>query len=444
MITARGIITAMGKNVYLRRIKKMAKNRLLAITIPLILSLVFAIGVILRVYNLNNVIERSPDEYTYTYLAQKIAQHGVSEGIKLVTREQLSNKELWIYFPPPPTRTGYLWLLSNVMKALNSADVKVGSYISFAASVISLLLLMALGLRFFNPWITLYALLFMIVSPMELAIARRTWQDAMVGCIGLSLIYFSCEISRNIKRAIWYFLLIVVGSYYVSVKESGIFIYGLCVMWLLWVLFIKERSTLKGLFLIIFSALGVGITITILTHISGGIRPIIDSVRCWVTAMPTNQYAIEYQSGPWYYFLEGFWIVSPVSAILCLIGIAGNLLPDKRLGKATFLSDAASSRAIRGIILFVIVFMTAAITTPLFQNMRYVSILYAPFYLISGLGLWYIISLAKVTQNFRKAVILIVCVLILMAIRDYKTFEKIFIRTGIKDVSIKMLRDYSR
>lgn len=433
----------MDKNTHL---KKVLKNRRIMIILSIFL-LVFMLGIILRVYNLNNVAQRSPDEYTYTYLAQNIVQHGVSEGIKLVTQEHISNKELWIYFPPPPTRTGYLWLLASAMKMLNSVDIKIGSYISFVFSCISLLLVIALGLRFFNPWITLYALLFMGVSPMELAIARRTWQDAMVGCIGLSLIYFSCEISRNIKRPIWYFLLIVIGTYYVSVKESGIFIYGLCVMWLLWVLLIKERSTLKGLFLIIFSALGVGITIAILTQISGGIATIIDSVRCWIKAMPTNQYAIEYQSGPWYYFLEGFWIVSPLSATLCLVGITGALLPQEILQKAGIFFNAANHRAIRGIVLFIITFMTAAILTPFFQNMRYVSILYAPFYLISGLGFWYVISVVKSILKvfyFRIAITSIILVIIFIAVRDYKAFEKIFIRTGIKDVSIKMLRDYSR
>ncbi len=433
----------MNKNTYL---KKVSENLRIMI-IPIILSLVFAIGIILRVDNLGNVAQRSPDEYTYTYLAQKIVQHGVSEGIKLVTQEQLSNKELWIFFPPPPTRVGYLWLLAGVMKTLNNVGINVGAYISLVFSCISLLLVMALGLRFFNPWITLYALLFMGVSPMELAIARRTWQDAMVGCIGLSLIYFSCEISRNIKRPIWYLILIVIGTYYVSVKESGIFIYGLCVMWLLWVLLIKEKSILNGMCLIILSALGVGVAITILTQISGGVTTIIDSMRCWVKAMPTNQYAIEYQSGPWYYFLEGFWIVSPLSAILCLIGIAGSLLPQEILPKTGTFSNAVNHRAIRGIVLFIIVFMTAAILTPLFQNMRYVSVLYAPFYLISGLGLWCVISIARSMLKvfyFRIAVASIIVAIIFMAVRDYKAFEKIFIRTGIKDVSIKMLRDYSR
>ncbi|MDD5679781.1 MAG: hypothetical protein PHI59_00865, partial [Candidatus Omnitrophica bacterium] len=240
---------------------------------------------------------------------------------------------------------------------------------------------------------------------------------------------------------------IVIGSYYISTKESGILIYGLCIAWLLWVLLIEEKAVSKSILLIACSAVGVAITAATLLYIGGGISNILASLQCWVGAIPTNQYAIEYQSGPWYYFLQGFWIVSPVSMLLCFIGIIGTLSANERLQNMDSLFNATHLRAIRGIVLLLIVVMTIAMATPHFQNLRYVSVLYAPFYLISGLGLWYIISAAKSMRKgsyFHMAITLIVFTLIFMAIRDYNAFEKIFIRTGIKDVSIKMLRDYSR
>lgn len=410
--------------------------------------LVFAIGVTLRITNLNNVARRSPDERTYTYLAKTILEKGTVKGVKLLIEEHSSNQELWIYFPPITTRTGYLSLLAAIMKIASSVDIKIGSYISCAFSIVSLLLLIAIGLRFFNPWIALCALLFMSVSPMELAIARRTWQDAMVGCLGLSLIYFSCEISRNTNKIFWYIPFIILGSYFISVKESGIVIYGLCIIWLLWMLSRKENFLSKSILLITSCSLGLAVAVAILIYISGGIQPAIQTFNIWKAAIPTNTYALEYQSGPWYYFLQGFWIISPFNAFMCLIGMAGTLLSVKALREMPPLSDQAKRRSILGIIFVAAAFMIIGLATPHFQNLRYVSALYGPFYLVSALGLWYIISLAGVfkSKGFYSYIVVIGIIIAVgfAAARDYHNFKKIFIRNGILDLSIRMVRECSR
>lgn len=389
----------------------------------------------MRINNLDNITRRSRDEGIYTQEAKTIVLEG-GEGIKLLIREYNLNKELWIY--PPPIRVGYLWLLASVMKMTKRTDEKVGAYVSCAFSIISLLLLIIMGLRFFNPWIALSALLFTTVSPMDLAIARRTWQDAMLGCVGLSLIYFCCELTRNAHRIIWYILFVIVGSYSILIKESGIFLYGLCMLWLLWTLFIKEKSYLKGFLLMIVSAVGISISVLTLTHAAGGIRPVIEVLTHVKEAMPTNIYAVEYQSGPWYRLLQGFWIISPVNAFLCVLGITGAFF--------TSLPDNKNRNAIFGIIFFMLAFMTITIITPYCQNLRYVSVLFVPFYLMAGLGLWHIVSFAKVkTGNyFFYIAIAFIIAIILVAARDYRNFKKIFLRTGIPDLSMRMVREYSR
>lgn len=397
---------------------------------------VLTIGIGLRIDNLNNITRRSPDEKIYTQQAKAIALEGL-EGARLWIQEYNLNKAWWIF--PPPTRVGYLWLVAFVMKITNSMDEKVGAYISCAFSIISLLLLIVLGLRFFNPWIALTALLFMSVSPMDLAIARRVWQDAMLGCIGLSLIYFCCEITRNTHKIIWYILFIIIGSYCILIKESAVFIYGLCMLWLLWTLFIKEKSYLQGLLLMIVSAVGASISVLMLAYAVGGITPIIEILRHVKEAMPTNRYAVEYQTGPWYYLLQGFWIISPVNAFLCVFGIVGVSLAS--------LPNDKNRSAIFGIIFFMIAFMAITIVTPYCQNLRYVSVLFVPFYLISGLGLWYAVSFTKVILHKFSFYILIAFVIVriaLAAVSDYQNFQKIFLRTGIMDVSIRMIREHSR
>ncbi len=401
---------------------------------------VLSIGINLRIINLNNVERRSPDEGIYTYQANTVAKLGAGEGVKTLIKDYNSDKKLWIY--PPPSRVGYIWFLSGVMKLTGRMDEKAGSYISCAFSILSLILLIIIGLRFFNPWVALGGLLLMSVSPMDLAISRRSWQDAMFGCIGLALIYLASEIGRNTKKILWVLPFVALGSYAVLIKEPGIIIYGLCMIWLCWVLFVREKLFLNGSILIIGGVLGSGISALLLVHAAGGLTPVLEVIRHVKEAMPTNTYAIEYQSGPWYQFLHGFWIMSPASVLLCVLGITGIVMPSGRL-----YPDIDRRREAIGILLISTVFFLIAIATPYCQNLRYVSVLYVPFYLLGGLGLWYAaMALKSLLRDFPFYVIIVSLALLLIvaSISDYANFKKIFIRTGILDVSIRMVRECAR
>jgi len=234
--------------------------------------IIFSLGIFLRIYNLNNVASRSPDENVYTYQAGMIAQNGL--GItKLLVKNYNSNPKMWVY--PPPTRIGYLSVLAGVMKLTGKIGMDTGAYISVSASILSLILLVILGLRFLNPVVTFYALLAMSVSPMELAIARRTWQDALLGLCGFLLIYLACEITRNINRIMPYIIFILIGSFSILIKTSGIIIYGLAGMWILWVLVVKKKKILKGILFVLFCTLGSIASAVIIFKTSGGIDPVV-------------------------------------------------------------------------------------------------------------------------------------------------------------------------
>ncbi len=398
---------------------------------------VLLIGINLRIINLNNVGRRSPDEGIYTYQANTVAKFGDVEGVKTLIRDYNSDKKLWIY--PPPSRVGYIWFLSGVMKFTGRMDEKAGAYISCAFSILSLILLIIIGLRFFNPWVALGGLLLMSVSPMDLAIARRSWQDAMFGCVGLAIIYTASEIGRNAKNILWIFPFVALGSYVVLIKEPGVIIYGLCMIWLCWVLFFREKLFINGSILIMGGALGLSLSVFLLVNAAGGLTPVLEVIKHVKEAMPTNTYAIDYQSGPWYQFLQGFWIMSPVSVLLCVLGIAGIVMPAIKL-----FPDIGGRREVIGILLISAAFFFIAIVTPYCQNLRYVSVLYAPFYLLGGLGLWYAaMALKTLLRDIPVYVITasLALLLIIASISDYANFKKIIVRTGILDVSIRMVRE---
>lgn len=393
--------------------------------------IVFVIGAGLRIRNLDNVLWRSSDEGIYTRQANVIIKQG-AEGIRSMVKEHDAKKKLWIF--PPPTRIGYLGLLAGVMKAINRSDDKTGAYISSFFSICALLLLVLMGLRFFNPLSTLFALLFLSVSPMDLAISRRTWSDAMFGFIGLAMVYFCCEITRNTNRVIWYVLLIVIGSYCLLVKELGMVVYGLCLAWVLWITWVKERSFPKGALFLAFSLAGASVSLLVLTHTVGGITPVIRVIEHIRAGLLTNSYAIRYQTGAWYRFLQGFWVISPLNSFLFLVGLIVTLLPDKGIIK--------DRRPILGVMAFAIIFFSFFLAMPYSQNFRYLSAIYAPFYLTGGLGLWYIIFYIKSVArrpSFYIISALITIMIILGAMRDYRIFKQMFVNTGAADVSIRLV-----
>lgn len=423
---------------------KRAKSLQKAIFIVLLFS-VCVLGISLRMCNLTNVTSRSPDEMVYTYQAGTIALYG-TEGIKFLVRQYNMTEDTWQY--PPPIRLGYLWPLAATMKTINLMDVRAGVYISSFFSIVSLLLLILLGLRFFNKWITMYALLFMSVSPMALAIARRTWQDAMLGCIGLLLIYFCCELTRNTNRIIRYIFFIIVGSYCMLIKSSGVLIYALCIFWLLWILLVNEKSFLKSTLLLTFSALGAVISIVFLLQATGGVSAVKEVLMHMGKAVQGSVYARQYCSGHWYRFFEMLWMLTPLNTILCFIGIIGACLPDDIYQKGPIVPINENRNVIFGIIFFMIAFMAVLFLAKKYPlNLRYVSVLYVTFYLISGLGLWYIILfLKKVFKNISTPTVItcIVAMILVTAINDYQNFKRVIVKSGIKDLSIRLLKESSR
>jgi hypothetical protein len=388
-------------------------------------------GIILRFSNLD-IKYRSPDEGIYTMQAAIVAQDGI-EGTRRLLVEYNADKRLWVY--PPPIRIGYTYLLAAVMKASNIFDERAGTYLSTFCSIGAMLMLVLLGLRFFNRWITVAALLLMSVSPMDLAIARRSWQDGVLALAGLLLIYCCCELTARSSRKIWYIPFWLIGIWCVIIKESGIIIYALCVIWLFTVTAFKKKSFVKSALLAVFTLLGIGISIIILGHAAGGLPRVLEVLKHVKDAMPTNTYAIDYQTGPWYRIFEGLWILVPAGFILCVIGIAAVFFTDRR-GQAGNIA--------KWLIFIILSFLFITIVTPYMQNIRYLSVGFVPFYLICGVGLCYLVSLAR---NFFKgrafyAIITITAVtLIIISIYDHQRFHRIFVVGGIKDISVRMLRE---
>jgi hypothetical protein len=404
-------------------------------------AVLLCLGIGIRLANLNIVTGRSPDETNYTRQANILLQDG-TVGLRSIAAEYQLDPAARL--AGPPTRAGYLWMLASTMRLTEKHDESVGAVLSCAASIGSLFMLTLIGTRFFPPWATLFALLFLVVSPAELELARRTWIDALVGFLGISLVYVSGEITRDSQRRIWHLLFVLLGCLGILVKEFGPVVFGFCTGWVLWVMLIQRREFRSGLTLMAGVLVGTGVSVAWIANSIGGFSVLAQTVSNWLGAHVTNDYAIEFQSGPGYLLLRGFQVISPVAALFCAIGLAVILMSRRRLGLLRLRAEDGNWEAIGWMSLFFLSYLALAMILPHWLNLRYVSLLFGPFYLLAGVGFWYAASVCWSRLGiFQRNVFAAVVILGvgIGAYSDYRRFDRIFVRNGVGDLSIKLVLD---
>jgi len=405
------------------------------------IAALLCLGAALRLANLSNVSARTPDERVYT-IQGSVLLNGGHAGLRSLVSKFQQDPVLRLF--PPPTRLGYTWPLAAAMRLTGKMDESVGAYLSCAASIGSLFILALIGVRFFPFWATLFALVFFAVSPMELAISRRAWVDAPVEFLGLSLVYVAAEITRDSGRRIWYVAFVGLGSLGIAVKESGLIGYGFCAIWVLWILLIERRQRFNGLLLAAEGLAMLTITIAWLAISVGGLSVLVKIVSSIPGSNAVNEYAIETQSGPGYLLLRALEIMSPIAAVLCLVGCGVVLLSRGKPNLLHIQNEAANLQVIGWITLFMLAYLAWPMVLPHWLNVRYIAVIFGPFYLIAGLGFWYCASLCREKlKTLDRAVFawLAITVLSIGALADYHRFQRFCVRGGLKDLSITEVVD---
>ncbi len=369
----------------------------------------------------------SPDEAMYTAYASVAAHEGI-KGTAISVGVYNKNEKLWIL--PPPTRIGYLYPLAGVMKLTGRSDVDIGLCVSVAVSVLSLIFIAVLCLRFFDPWTAFFASLFMAVSPMELAFARKVWQDGFMTLFGGTLFYFSFEILNRRKKYLWIAAFALFGAYAGLAKESGFVLLGLLSAGLMFLL-LRDRRFKEATFLAVLVLAASLMAVLVLAKLSGGIEPLSQVYRHLQSALSSNRYALEFQDDPWYAFLEAFALLSPLVFILFVVGVVSVFLDPNR-SSALFLSA------------FVFISFLIAVSIPAyFKNIRYLSPVFIPFYLLAATGLKRLIFLIREKTNRLTSVSFGALALIALVAIEGMNFQRIFIENHAKDLSNPLLRSAS-
>jgi 4-amino-4-deoxy-L-arabinose transferase-like glycosyltransferase len=397
------------------------------------IAALLCLGFGLRLANSGNVAFRTPDERVYANRALAWIESGPA-AVRSTIVDYLRDPAVRNY--PAPTRVGVVRLIAAWMRVTGQNGEAAGVGISTASSILSLLIVTLIGVRLFPPWATFFAILFYAVSPAELAIARRAWPDATVELVAIALVAITCEITLDSRRRVWYVLLAVVGSAGIAIKESMPLQYGLCGLWIVFVLVIERREW-KNLFTLAAAAIaGLAVVLAWLTNSVGSLSDLLSIMSAVPASNAVNSYSLEYASGPAWLMLEAFWIVSPVAAVLSVAGLYRTF--------ADLRKPSPQRKLIAFIAAFAVVDLAIGLAMPHFLNLRYYGAIYGPFYLLAGLGFWYLVSTVSnwIESSDRKLIsCLAVMILILGAGSDYWRFRRMFVRNATADLSIKMLLD---
>jgi 4-amino-4-deoxy-L-arabinose transferase-like glycosyltransferase len=385
---------------------------------------------------------RTPDEQTYATYANEVVKAGPAAIPKLV-KSFIGTKDLWVY--PPPTRVGYIYLVAGIAKLTDAGVERSAIFLSFVCSALTFLFAVALGWRFFNRWMVLPGLAFLAVSPVELALAGRGWQDAVVGAWGTLLLWLTLERSTRADGRWWDLSFWLVGFLFLLIKESALAIFGICVLLLLLGQWQQRRLSWKNFFKIaVASSLTVLLSYSFVFLSAGGPQNVFQLYRCMAGALRTNVYVYLYQAGPWYAIPLGFWVLSPVSVFLFLTGAGLIFLRPKRFAQWLRL-DARQTSAAFALACFAIA-VVAAVTIPEgFKCLRYVSVADVPLCLIGGLV--FAGAVQKGATQFQPprwwaATTLGSVALLIVSFMDLSRFRQVFITDRLGDLAVVRLINF--
>lgn len=375
---------------------------------------------------------RTPDEVFYSRYALAVAEQGPGYFPRF-TREINDHPQAGSF--SWPERAGYIALLASALKITGQEKGELGAYLSLIASVLVLVLVLTLGTRLADPWTTSAALLLAAVSPLDLAIARRTWSDSLVAMLMLTMFFACACFLVNPGRRRWPALFFLAGTYSLLVKESAWPVYLACTLVLAWAA--RGAQGLAGPVaarprtMLALGALGVALAAAAIVLACGGPA---EALRTWETARVANvpnEYMKLYQTGSPLYYFAGLGVLQPAAFAAGLLGAALAIVrPSWLTGRAAPGGEAV----VRLLAWFAVGFLALAAAYPE-KNLRFVSPLTAPLALLAALAIRAgTAALGARLPAARRWIPVVAGILIVAsAALDLARFHDLFERRGLTD-----------
>ena len=381
------------------------------------------LGACLRLFNLGNVGERTPDEKTYTAQAAALLGEGLP-GLRRMAAEYVQDNNY--RYLPPPNRIGYTAPVAGLMAATGRSDALIGAWVSALASIAGLAVVAAIGVRFFGPWVGALAVLLLATFPPDLVIARRAWSDALVSLLTVILLYCALALARSATSWRPALAFLAAGSIFAMTKETAVIVSGLC---LVWIVASQRRSAIPLAAATVVAGI---LSLAFVAWAIGGAAILWDIQSRIGSFHRVNPYAIDYQSGPAWWLLKSFWITSPWTFALALAGLV----------TAPFFDAWRDRRAVIALAGFVAVMLAIPLALPAWLNLRYSSLAFGPLCLMAAAALYQ--GLRMLQARLPSATVTAPAILAGVGIAaaglgDYRYFNRWFVATQTADLSVRML-----
>jgi hypothetical protein len=391
---------------------------------------VIAFAVWIRIEN-PGVAKRSPDEVYYMVYAQRVAGDPLGAP-RVMTGEYNQFSKNWVY--PIPLRIAYFYSIAAIMKLGRMDPERAGVALSTASSIAQLAAVALFGLRFFNRWTVLAALALLSVSFQDLTMARRVWGDGVSGCAAMILLWLCAEASVRQRAGAWFAAIWVWSAYFLLLKESGGFFFGFCVLGLAIESWRRHRSWRLVAWILAGAVGTAAYSFALMAYLCGGVSAALETTRHSAQSAPHNLYGAMFQSGPWYSLPLGLWVLGPLAAFCCAAGLAALIAP----GNARSLDPRQRAIAL-GLGALIVLVITAATLPPALKNLRYISFIVGPWYLMAGLGLTYMVTRLRGILGPRAGRALNVAAVLLVLVScwsDYSRFHELVVRRGMADLDV--------
>jgi 4-amino-4-deoxy-L-arabinose transferase-like glycosyltransferase len=334
---------------------------------------------------------------------------------------------------PWPHRFGFVALYAAFIRLTGRPAVETGELMSLLASLAAIAIAGAIGFGELGPWAGVMAMLFLAVSPLDLALARRAWQDAVTGLFATAMLWSFLRARAGGRAGQIAFF--AIGGFGLLVKESLVIPYALGAAGLVWLEWRRSRGWREpARVLAIAAAVALG-AFAIDVAVNGGWRELRTTMELIREPDGGDEYDRHYQTGGVGYYLTGMRILQPqlfllgyVAAALALFWPRGPL--------ARIVSPQARSTLIV-LAVYLAVFSAIAFSFPS-KNLRFLSPIFATCAL---LGASLIQSGARVILarsgglRGRIGIAVIAIALVALAARDVTRFHFYFIENELQDLA---------
>jgi hypothetical protein len=420
----------------LHRLEVKAEKHSTALFWALVLAVVvLAIG--LRSVHLTDVPSRSPDERVYTQFAQRIAADGLGAYRPMFER-YAADPSQWIY--PSPTRLVHVMLFAGVMKVTGSSSAQAGAAVSWALGIASVLLLAAMGRRFWGRGVGVLAAFFLATYVVEIEFARRAWGEATGSFLSLVLMYSTLALHSQPDRWRSRLAFFAAGTLCLLVKETSALTYACCGLWLVASAFVQARGFRYVGLLASGALLSLLVAFGVLVLLSGSVRHVLDGLTHGVGS---KDWGARNASGPWYEFGHALWLMAPLTLSLAVVG--GLVVVLGRRSGRVFEGLEPGARWAAGLaLLLTLGFAGASAFGPNLQYLRIMAPANASYCLLAALGARFILLQSEGWlrgKAYLPALALMPVAIVVASQRDLALYADVVVRSGMQDLAARWIID---